>query len=61
MWAAALMRTDALRKLRPGQRIVCLGDSLTYGANLPGAGTTAGENMPSYLLTELARKTEGSR
>ena len=55
LWAKQLALTDALRKLRPGQTVVCLGDSITYGANLPGAGTTAGDNMPSYLREELNR------
>ncbi|MBR4219870.1 MAG: hypothetical protein IKR81_01865, partial [Victivallales bacterium] len=53
LWAEQLAKTDALRSLRPGQKVVCLGDSLTYGANLPGAGTTTGDNMPSYLQKEL--------
>ncbi len=53
LWAEQLAKTDALRKLRPGQTVVCLGDSITYGAHLPGAGTTAGDNMPSYLREEL--------
>ena len=33
----------------PGKKVVCYGDSLTFGANLPGAGTVTGENYPSYL------------
>ncbi len=55
LWAEQLAQTAALRKLRPGQTVVCLGDSITYGAHLPGAGTTAGDNMPSYLREELNR------
>ena len=40
---------EIARNFVPGKKVVCYGDSLTYGANLPGAGTVAGENYPSYL------------
>ena len=29
--------------------IVCLGDSVTWGARVKGAGTTTGETYPAYL------------
>lgn len=46
-------------KVQAGDRIVCLGDSITYGANLPGAGTVSGQNYPSYLWRKFnpERKT----
>lgn len=36
-------------KVKPGDQVICFGDSITYGANLRGAGTVAGQNYPSYL------------
>ena len=36
-------------------RIVCIGDSNTYGANLKGAGTVEQETYPAALLRELGR------
>lgn len=35
------------------QRIVCLGDSITYGANVKGAGTVGGDTYPGQLLLML--------
>ena len=34
-------------------RIVCLGDSITYGANVKGAGTVGGDTYPGQLLLLL--------
>jgi acyl-CoA thioesterase-1 len=36
-------------KLRGGQTIVCLGDSVTYGAGNRGAGTAEGDTYPAML------------
>ena len=35
------------------RRIVCLGDSITYGANVKGAGTVGGDTYPGQLLLLL--------
>lgn len=35
--------------LRGGEAIVCLGDSVTYGAHAQGAGTAEGETYPAML------------
>lgn len=35
--------------LRDGQTIVCLGDSVTFGARNQGAGTAEGTTYPAYL------------
>ena len=35
------------------KRILCYGDSNTYGANLKGAGTVEQETYPAALLREL--------
>lgn len=43
---------------KPGDTIVCLGDSLTFGAGVPGAGTTAGATYPGVLETLLNRGLE---
>lgn len=39
----------AVPDLRDGQTIVCLGDSVTYGAHNTGAGTAAGDTYPAAL------------
>ncbi|MBQ9502359.1 MAG: hypothetical protein IJU70_09410 [Lentisphaeria bacterium] len=38
-------------KVRDNDRILCLGDSITYGAALSGAGTVTGETYPAWLKT----------
>ena len=40
-------------KIKPGQRIVCFGDSLTFGAGAKGAGTIEGDTYPAKLATFL--------
>ena len=46
--AAAVYR--AIREHRlPVGRIVCLGDSITFGAHVKGAGTSEGETYPAVL------------
>ena len=40
--------------LRPRpQRIVCLGDSITFGSGVPGEGGVTGENWPGWLRRML--------
>jgi lysophospholipase L1-like esterase len=36
-------------RVKPGETVVCFGDSLTYGAGAKGAGTAAGETYPAAL------------
>ncbi len=40
-------------RIQPGQTIVCLGDSLTYGAHVQGAGTATGQTYPARLAELL--------
>ncbi len=35
--------------VRPGDTVVCLGDSLTYGVHVDGAGTSSGDTYPAKL------------
>lgn len=44
---------DAARDLKPGQTVVCIGDSVTWGAGMKGAGTADGQTYPA-VLKELA-------
>ncbi|MBQ9367267.1 MAG: hypothetical protein IJT83_05755 [Victivallales bacterium] len=37
----------------PTDRIVCCGDSITYGAHMNGQGTTTGDTYPAFLRTIL--------
>lgn len=39
--------------IRQGDVILCLGDSITYGAALPGAGTSTGSTYPAWLEAKL--------
>jgi lysophospholipase L1-like esterase len=43
-------------RVKPGERIVCFGDSLTYGAHVKGAGTAEGETYPACLRRLLNQK-----
>ena len=52
----------AIRKHRlPRERIVCLGDSITYGAGVKGAGTAEGETYPARLARLLASDHDASK
>ncbi len=42
-------------RIKPGQVVVCLGDSITYGAHVEGAGTSTGQTYPARLATLLDR------
>ena len=48
-------------KVRKDDRILCLGDSITYGAGLTGAGTVTGQTYPAWLKTLLNFKNGWSR
>ncbi len=37
------------KKIKKGMKIICFGDSITYGARVAGQGTASGETYPSYL------------
>ena len=37
------------RLLRRSKKIICFGDSITYGAYMEGAGTATGDTYPSFL------------
>lgn len=53
--ALAAAFAAAVLALRPRPlRIVCLGDSITQGAGVPGEGTAAGETWPAWLSRILA-------
>ena len=42
--------------IKPGAAVVCFGDSITFGANLKGAGTISGETYPAHLSTLLNKQ-----
>jgi lysophospholipase L1-like esterase len=48
-------------KVKNGDRILCLGDSITYGAGLSGGGTVTGQTYPAWLKTVLNHKYGWSR
>ena len=49
----------AIRRHRlPAERLVCLGDSITFGAGVKGAGTAEGETYPACLARLLARPAD---
>lgn len=51
--AAAIAAVVLMQQPRP-QRIVCLGDSITFGQGVPGQGTATGETYPAWLANILA-------
>lgn len=51
--AAAIAAVVLSLSPRP-QRIVCLGDSITFGQGVPGEGTATGETYPGWLARILA-------
>ncbi len=51
--AAAIGAVVLALQPRP-QRIVCFGDSITFGQGAPGVGGVEGENWPSWLKRMLA-------
>jgi lysophospholipase L1-like esterase len=45
---------DSLKEVvSEDDKIVCLGDSITYGAHMVGAGTASGDTYPAWLSTYL--------
>ena len=42
-------------RVTPGEVVVCLGDSITYGAHMTGAGTARGDTYPAWLSLFLNR------
>ena len=53
LWAEKLSSSATLKQLPAHSSIVCLGDSLTWGASMKGAGTVEGETMPAFLNKSL--------
>ncbi|NOY82479.1 MAG: esterase [Kiritimatiellaeota bacterium] len=50
----AAMAFQAIRDNHlPAKRVVCFGDSITYGANVKGQGTAEGETYPGFLAQFL--------
>ena len=48
------LAADGLRgHVKAGDKVLCLGDSNTWGAGLRGAGTVTGETYPAWLQTRL--------
>ena len=41
--------TAVCERVRPGETLVCFGDSLTFGAGAKGAGTVTGASYPAVL------------
>jgi len=42
-------------KVKPGQTVVCFGDSLMYGSGVAGQGTSGGRTYPAWLWLGLNR------
>ena len=53
LWAEKLSSSATLKQLPAHSSVVCLGDSLTWGASMKGAGTVEGETMPAFLNKSL--------
>ena len=51
--ATAVFQAIQDRQL-PHAKIVCFGDSITFGANMAGAGKAEGDTYPGYLARLLA-------
>jgi lysophospholipase L1-like esterase len=43
-------------RVKPGDTVVCFGDSLTFGAGVKGAGTVTGETYPAVLQSCFDRR-----
>ena len=55
--ALAEVVADALAdRVKPGETVVCFGDSITYGPHVKGSGTAFGETYPAWLGLLLNRK-----
>jgi lysophospholipase L1-like esterase len=49
---------EAIQAARlPHTKIVCFGDSITFGANMDGAGKVEGDTYPGYLARLLAAES----
>lgn len=61
---AELVAAALADRIQPGETVVCLGDSITFGAHMKGAGTAHGETYPAWLALLLDRQlglTEAER
>lgn len=45
--------------LKKGNRIICFGDSITYGSFMPGAGTSEGDTYPAVLKKLINKSASG--
>jgi len=50
---AEVVASSLAGKVKPGETVLCLGDSLTQGAHVKGAGTSEGETYPARLKKRL--------
>ena len=44
-------------KIKKRTRLICLGDSITYGVHVQGEGTDTGDTYPAYLKQILCNST----
>jgi lysophospholipase L1-like esterase len=44
-----------------GARVVCFGDSITYGASMEGAGTATGQTYPAFLAKLLSKASDDAK
>jgi lysophospholipase L1-like esterase len=42
-------------RIKPGETVLCMGDSITYGAGMKGQGTITGDTYPAWLSVHLNR------
>lgn len=49
------LHLQAANLIQPKMKIVCFGDSITYGAYMKGGGTCGGNTYPAYLKAALER------
>lgn len=59
--AALINQTLLSAGCTDAQRIICLGDSITYGAAVDGAGTCTGETYPAVLHRLLTRSLANAK
>ncbi|MBT3379722.1 MAG: hypothetical protein HN742_36475 [Lentisphaerae bacterium] len=55
-----LMAETLSDRVKPGESVLCFGDSITYGAGMAGAGTVYGDTYPAWLSLLLNRGNGGA-
>ena len=58
---AQLMAETLGDAVKPGDRVVCMGDSITFGSGMTGAGTATGDTYPAQLSLLLNKKPKQAR